>query len=312
MIEDRKWEMPGKTIVMELSSACQARCIMCPINDFFYKTQFMDNDLFVKCIDDAYAHGVRFIDTCSMGDSLLDPQKEYKFKYVKEHYPDMKIYASCTGMSADPEFVSKYIDTLHISFYGATKETYERIHRGTVKYEIAKKNVEEILRKPREERPYVVLTYLLLPENESEYEMWKQQWEPIADEVIVWKPHNWGGFYTKDVPSAEKLRLAKSCSRPFNGGFNVWVNGDVTVCCFSWDKRMVIGNMNNQTFEEIFFGEKRKHIMDIHKNNAFHDCDLPCEKCDQIFPREDALVYTNNARVVGQSIVDENYVVKFD
>ena len=310
MIE-RKWEMPGKTLVIELSSACGANCIMCPINDFPYKAKYMDNDLFIKCVDDAYEHGARYIDTCSMGDSLLDPQKESKFKYVKEKYPDMKIYASCTGMSAEPDFVAKYIDTLHISFYGATPETYRKVHRGKADFYKAKENVESILDRPREERPYVVLTYLMLPENELEYELWKKEWEPIADEVIVWKPHNWGGIYTSSFFSKNNFSEARSCGRPFTGGFNVWVNGDVTVCCFSWDERLVIGNMYEQSFEDIYYGEKRKRIVDVHKKGLFLGCNLPCEKCDQIFSREDALIYTNNNRVIGQSIVDEEYVVKF-
>ncbi len=307
----REWSLAGGTITVGISSFCGARCICCPFDDFPLRNQNMDNDLFVKCIDEAYEHGMRYLDLCLMGDSLLDPNKEFKLSYVRRNYPDVKIYASSTGMSADPEFVKDYVDTLHVSFYGMTKEVYEKVHRGGVKFEKALDNIEKILAMPKTMRPYVVLTFLVLPENEHQLGDWKEKWEPIADEIIVWKPHNWAGLYPTDSCIVQDFSIAKSCNRPFGGPLCVWVNGDVTVCCFSWDKDMVIGNLYDQTLEEIYHGPKRKEIQRIHEKNMFSECKLPCKKCDQIFPREDALVYTNHNRKTGHAIMTEEYSVEF-
>lgn len=156
------------------------------------------------------------------------------------------------------------------------------------------------------------MTYLILPENEHQVEEWKAKWEPISDEVIIWKLHNWAGRYVTESPKKDKYINAKTCGRPFNGGLCVWVNGDVTVCCVSEDKRMVIGNMYEQTFEEIMFGAKRRRILGIHQGNNFFQCGLPCEKCDQIFDRSDALVYTNKGRKTGTAILLEDYAYNFN
>ncbi len=307
-----KWSLPGKKISIELSSYCQARCMMCPFEEFPLKNRNMPFELFKKCVDEGAKHDLEYIDICLMGDSLLDPRAVEKFDYVKNTYPNMKIYASSQGMSANPDFVCRYIDTLHVSFYGTTKEVYEKIHRGAVKFEKATENIERILAHPRGERPYVVMTFLMLPENTEQLDDWLKKWEPISDEVIVWKPHNWAGIDDISTPSESELKNAKSCCRPFGGPLCIWVNGDVTPCCFSWDKSMVIGNAWDQSLEEIMFSDRRKAIQKIHENNQFYKCGLPCEKCDQIFSRQDALVYTNKNRVTGQQIVAEEYVVRFD
>ena len=306
----KDWIMPGKMISMELSSYCDANCIFCPWGkDFSLKNKNMEFDLFKKCIDEAVLHGVTVLDTSLMGNAFLDPGLEKKLSYCREQYPTLKIYFSSTcGTNMDFQFIAQYIDTLHISMYGMTKKVYESIHRGGLKFEKVINNIEEILRLPKKERPYIILTFLLLPENEHQMEEWKSKWEGSADEITIWKPHNWGGRYLQEPPSCEAYGHAKTCGRPFNDALCVWVNGDVSVCCISEDKKLVVGNIGEQTFEEIVFGERRKKILEIHKKNDFYQCGLPCEKCDQIFDRSDALVYTSKNRALNAMIVSGDYI----
>ena len=303
------WILPGKTLIMGLSSYCGARCLMCPFEQYNNNNRSMSFDLFKKCVDEGSKHGLEYIDTCLMGDSLLDPGLDEKIAYTKTNYPWIKFYASSQGMSATPNKVCGKVDTLHLSIYGTSKEVYEKVHRGGVNYEVAMKNIEEILSYPKDKRPYLIFTFLLLPENEFQLEEWIRKWESLVDEVIVWKPHNWAGLYNTGCPI--DYDKARSCQRPAGGPLTVWVNGDVTVCCFSWDKSMKIGDANKQSLEDIYFSKRRKEIIKIHSMNSFHNCGLACENCDQILDRNDALVYTNKGRITGQAIVSGDYVVRF-
>lgn len=306
------WTLPSKEVAMEISSYCGANCVCCPHEKFPLKNRNMDFSLFRKCVDDAVQHGAISLDICLMGDALLDPGIEMKLNYCREKYPDLKIYCSSTAQMAQPEFVAKYIDSIQISMYGTTKEVYEQVHRGSLKFERTMENIEGILSLSKEKRPYITMVFLILPENRHQMEEWKAKWEPRADEILIWRPHNWAGRYATGRPSQEDLKRARSCARPWGGDLCIWVNGDVTVCCFSEDQRLVIGNMYEQTLEEIFFGEKMQRIQQIHKNSAFYDCGLPCELCDQIFSREDALVYSNKNRHVGQKISHADHVYRFE
>ena len=311
-MSSKHWTLPSKEVAMELSSYCGANCVCCPHEEFPLKNRNMDYDLFVKCVDDAVAHGAISLDICLMGDALLDPGIEKKLSYCRENYPDLEIYCSSTAQTAKPEFVSKYIDSLQISMYGVTKEVYESVHRGSLKFEKTIENIEGILALPDGKRPYITMVFLMLPENQHQMEEWKVKWEPRADEILIWRPHNWAGRHSKEALPREKYSEAKTCARPWGGDLCIWVNGDVTVCCFSEDKRLVVGNMYEQTLEEIFFGEKMKRIQEIHKAGTFYGSNLPCERCDQIFPRTDALVYSNKNRQVGQKISHADHVYKFE
>lgn len=75
---------------------------------------------------------------------------------------------------------------------------------------------------------------------------------------------------------------------------------------------MVIGNVKNESLEDIFFGEKRRLIQNIHEKRDFFQCGISCQKCDQLFSREDALVYSNKNRTTGQQIVSEDFIVRFE
>ena len=299
-----KWILPGKSLSLELSSVCQARCKMCPFELNPNKNKHMEFELFKKCVDEGAKHGLETLDLCLMGDSLLDKGFVQKMEYIKSYYPDIKVYASSQGMSIDVDTCCKYVDTLHVSFYGTTKEVYEKVHGGGVRYEKSLDNVERLLARPNAERPYVIFTFLILPENEHQLDEWLGKWEDIADEVIVWRPHNWAGIFDDETKNDiyQNGVKPKSCGRPINGPFCIWVNGDVTPCCFSWDKRLVIGNVYNETLEQIYYSDRRRQIMIVHENNAFQNCSLPCEKCDQVLSRKDALVYTNHDRRVDRVI----------
>lgn len=129
---NREWELPGSTLSIGLSSYCQANCICCPHHTASIRNMNMEFDLFKKCVDEAAAHGLKYLDLCLLGDSLLHPDKEKMLSYVRNVYPDVKIYASSTGLSVETEFVCKYVDTLHVSFYGTSPDIWNKVHGTTV------------------------------------------------------------------------------------------------------------------------------------------------------------------------------------
>ena len=304
--------LKSKEIAVEVSSYCGANCIMCPHDSFELRNRNMPFSLFKKIVDEAVMYGAISLDICLLGDALLAHDAEEKLAYCREAHPSLKVYCSTTAQTATPAFVSKYIDSVQISLYGNTKQTYESVHRGGLVFENTIANVEGILDLPKEKRPYVQMTFLCLPQNEHEMEDWKQRWEPRADEIMIWKPHNWAGVLYDNHYSEQQYKNAKSCGRPFTGDLCIWVNGDVSVCCFSADKRLVVGNSHEHTLEEIDGSERMKQIRAIHKNAAFFRSNLPCEKCDQIFPRDGALIYSSKGRTVGTKISQENHVYKFE
>ena len=71
-------------------------------------------------------------------------------------------------------------------------------------------------------------------------------------------------------------------------------NGDVSVCCWDFNREMSIGNLYQNSFEDIYEGEMLKKIVDMHKNKSFFEYENICQHCDQLYDRTDALLYSSN------------------
>ena len=60
----------------------------------------------------------------------------------------------------------------------------------------------------------------------------------------------------------------------------ILVNGDVVPCCLDTDGDIVLGNIFNNTLEEILNSEKSKKIVDGFNNNKL--IEELCKRCDFI------------------------------
>jgi len=183
-----EWAITSRELTVENTSYCGAKCIMCPRDDYkaIRDWTHMPMELFASSIDQGIELGITSIDLCGFGDPFIDPGYEEKLAYVKIKYPSIKTYTSTTGHVMHPKnlpWIQKYFDTIKISNYGFSKESYEAVHKGVVKFEKVWENVNALLDAPRAERPHVILSFLVFPENEHEIEAWREYWEPSGSRL---------------------------------------------------------------------------------------------------------------------------------
>jgi len=287
-------------IAIENTTFCGANCVMCVRDKINFELSNMSFELFRKIITEVnrfsiekYGKGLESIEYGGMGDPLLDSGLEEKLAFIKENYPCVKQCICTTGhvLNEKQDVICKYIDVLKISNYGFSKESYESVHRGNLKYEVIKKNIDELLKIPLGERPRCIISFLVLPINEEEMEDWKEYYEPKCEELYIWKPHNWAGYAESETVHNHKE--AKSCGRP-GRAFTFRANGDVSVCCWDFNREMSVGNMINETFESIYYGEKLGKVLEMHKKGTFFECKNICSNCDQLYDRQDALIYSSS------------------
>lgn len=288
-----------RSLIMEVTTYCQADCVVCVRDKIKYELGNMTQELFEKAVNEAaYLYQIRggvleFIDLGGMGEPLLDAQIEAKLEWLNEYYPNIKVGVTTNGqlVMKKKDILCKYVDILKISNYGFTKKSFENVHRGSLKFEDVKKNIEDFLQIPREVRPKVIMSFLILEENKGEENAWREYWEGKCEELYIWLPHNWAGYrksHTKQI-----FENSRSCGRP-GRDFTVRANGDVSVCCWDFNREMTLGNLNERSFEEIYEGEKLKEIMEMHKKKTFFNCDNICRNCDQLYDRSDALIYSSD------------------
>lgn len=288
-------------ISIETTNICPANCVICPREQFTQKLGIMNFKLFKKIVDDASIYNMKSVFLTGFGEPFTDPKLFERCKYIRKKLPKAKIYVSTTGflMTHDKyDDVIKYIDMLKLSIYGLTKDIYEKSHRGKLKFETTYSNILKFLEKIKnsKKKPHIAGLLVVTDINRREVSDWIKFWEPKLNEVFVWKPHNYG-----DGRNYRKINRAKlvSCGRPFRGELYIHLDGKVSMCCFDFNKKLLIGNMKTQTIEQVFNSKAYKKLRQAHKIKDFKG--LLCENCDQINYDPDVLLYaTNKKREVGQ------------
>ena len=288
--------LKSKQIIIETSNFCPYHCEMCPREKYPNRKEIMDMDLFKKIVDDSIEIGVTSYDFCGFGEPLTDKFLEKRFEYIREANPNSHIYISTNAYLLNDYFrkvVNEYVTEMKISIYGVSKEVYEKIHGKENIFEKAMNNITEFMTMDNR-NTYVIGAYTLTSTNEHEMNQWIMKWEHIFDEITVWKSHNWAGL--KNYRKIEGVK--RSCGRPINGPPYIHVNGIVSPCCFDIIGLLPLGDMNIDTFEDIYHSLEYDYILSKHMQHDFFG--LLCDKCDQTVKDDTVLVYSNKKRSVGE------------
>ncbi len=281
----------------EVTDHCNAECIMCPrdIHKFGRPHGIMNMDQYRRSVDEVVGLGCKQVVLTGFGEPLVDKTVEKKVEYA--HSKGLRSYiisnASLLTRERARRLIAAGLDELRISYYGMRKETYERVMVG-LNFDTTMKNLADFLELREEmgsKRPRLELSWLVLPENEEDTEYFQEYWEPRADAIEIWKPHNFGDG--RDYRQRyDDLNVKTTCGRPENGPFQIQWNGEVIPCCYDYNNNIVLGNAFEQPVLEILDNEKYRLLRQAHSEKGFKLFPY-CDQCDQLLPHADALVYTN-------------------
>ena len=129
-----KWEKLNYLPIrlwIELSSACNLRCVMCPQSEpGSIERGFMKFELFKKIIDEAKTF-VYDINLHHRGESLLHPELARMIDYAAKAGLYTRLHTNATILDEEKAraILEAGLDFLSFSFDGFTAETYEKIRR---------------------------------------------------------------------------------------------------------------------------------------------------------------------------------------
>ena len=115
-------------------------------------------------------------------------------------------------------------------------------------------------------------------------------------------------------------REKKSCGRPFAPELTVRAGGEpgrlgaVTACCQTLgppnESKSIMGHLDNESFEEVYFGEKFNKLRQAHDNKKFDEIDY-CKDCDFLYQDPEILIWSNDktAKVHHMLGTDDNFIL---
>ncbi len=265
------------SISIEPTTSCNLRCPECPsgLRSFTRPTGMLHIDLFKRTID-AMAHHVNYLTFYFQGEP-----------YLHTNFLDMVAYASSkniyTATSTNAHYlkektaeetVKSGLKKLIISIDGTSQDTYQsyRVGGSLEKVIEGTKAIVKAKQELKSKTPYIVFQFLVVKPNEHQIpEVYTLAKELGVDEVKLKSAQIYdfenGSPLIPDQEKYSRYRLNKDGSYSIKNQFenNCWKmwhscvitwDGKVLPCCFDKDAQYSMGNLQEQSFEEIWYGDK--------------------------------------------------------
>jgi len=243
--------------VVEISESgtCNRKCSFCPRSapDFKDVKEFISEDLIVKLSKELSTHNYSGIFLFSgFVEPMLDVNIYKLVSIVRRNLPNAKIEMVTNGDVLNQERVKKIfksgLSTLLISIYDGKKEA---------------DLMEKLLKDSGIHDQQFKIRHRYLPESES----------------FGITLSNRSGMMENAEYSIASLKepMKRPCYYPHYTFFMDYT-GEVLICSHDWGKKLVVGNLQNEKFIDIWCNEKyskaRKDLAVANRNFA------PCDKCD--------------------------------
>lgn len=267
------------SIAIEPTTSCNLRCPECPsgLRSFTRPTGMLESDLFKQTI-------TQLVDTLTYLTFYFQGEP-----YLHPDFLDMVEFASSQGIytatstnghylkdEAARKTVTSGLDRLIISIDGTSQETYEsyRVGGSLSKVLEGAANMVKWKKEMRSKTPHLIFQFLVVGPNEHEIsEVHKLAKKIGVDEVVLktaqiydyqngspFIPQNKKFSRYKKLPDGSyqiKNDLLNNCWKMWHSCVITW-DGKVVPCCFDKDAKFVMGDLKENSFDEIWMGEKYK------------------------------------------------------
>jgi MoaA/NifB/PqqE/SkfB family radical SAM enzyme len=268
-----------RTVQIETTNACNARCIICPYTYMQRPVATMVDGLYAKLIDECARHNCPDVHLHNFGEPLLDPKLPERIRYAKEKgLKRVKLFSNgaLLGPQKASEICNAGLDEIKISFDGTTKAEFEKI-RFPLKFDRVVSNISELIRiRNRKKSPLkVIITCCATSDQSDTVSLLKRVG---ADEFSFGKMHNWSDGSTE---SDHRTPVRKPCTRIWRT-FTVLSSGEATLCCLDYDGREILGDTNLQSIAEIWRSRRYRNLRRLHTAACQDRIDI-CSKCSKSF-----------------------------
>lgn len=295
-----------RVLQIETTSACNLKCVMCPRKSMTRKAEHMSLDLFCKIIDQSAGRSEIAI-LHLMGDPLLNPEIYKMIAYCRKF--GLRTVISTNGMAltkkACSEIYESGLDIILLSFDGGSKEIFEKVRVGANFEQVVKsyRNFLE-MQKDYTQKIRPVIQMIKFKTTKEETEAFYKLWNGFKADVIIKPFTRWQGDneIINKLMSFNPSTLENSlCDRAWQW-LTVISDGTVIPCCRDYDATVRLGNLKEQSVEELwnssaFTSFRKMHAAGRSKANI-------CRKCDY-----KALVADSNIAQIGRSLLDDFTVI---
>lgn len=259
----------------EASSRCNLSCPMCFRHHFDNEQAFMDMDfaLYRKGIDECARHGLYSIRLSWRGESTLNPTLLDMIRYARE--AGIKEVSFLTNGSALTEefsmgLIHAGLDYITISVDGLD-EVYNTL-RSPLDFQTTRDNIARLFSlKERHGGGFPKVKVQGIYEYfKEEIHAYYETFAPITDNISFNVKHD---YELRNVDQEDNLFCPYLWQR-----ITVTASGLIPLCISDWDLDVPLGDLNTDSIEEVWLGERMQGLRELHLRNERLQL-APCQKC---------------------------------
>jgi radical SAM protein with 4Fe4S-binding SPASM domain len=268
-----------KSLAVETINQCNAHCVFCAhsqlrnrgiMSDFLYDKIITEISHFPRPLDMFIASNI--------GEPFLDPHILERLFIARMKLPNRtEIHLYTNGSFLNNRILSALRElpyfALVVSINGTSKETRKRL-TGLSDYD----RVIKYTRKAIDMGINCIPSIVNYGVSSEEIEEFEKIWRSVPKRFVL-RPLNFAGSVFKYEPKSYSEGI---CSRAVNYMTILW-DGRVNLCCMDTPERIIFGDVNNNTIQEIWNSERRQKYIELHLRGESHQLKL-CGGCNH--PRQ--------------------------
>ena len=270
---------------IETASICNLACPHCSREYIITPDKVMDEDLFIKIVDESALLKVPSMKMNWRGEPLLNPRLTKMINYAKRKgILEILINTNAVTLTEEKanEIIDSGLDVMIYSFDGGTKETYEKMRPGRFKENNFEdvyskiKRFSEIKKERSAKFPITKIQMILTEDSRKEVNQFYELFGDIVDEVTITQYNERGGnfnsltleqrdaisgyFTSNNLPNDTPYlvdfdgnifisRKRKPCEQIFQR-LMITFDGRIGMCCHDWGARHGIGFIDEKAFDQ--------------------------------------------------------------
>jgi radical SAM protein with 4Fe4S-binding SPASM domain len=273
-----------KTFSIETFLGCNARCIMCSVNEWSRDHGVMEMKLYDNIIEQvrSFKNEVYQFALFLDGEPLLDNYLHTRIEKAKiANIPNVGFTTNAFLFNKDDKIkkiLNSNPDWIVVSFDSLIKENYEKI-RLRLKFDRVFSNILNLIneRNKYKKKTSICLRYIEQDINKNEFKeyfnFFSKKLNNDLDEIHFAKSHNWGGANEFGIKNGNS-----KCEFIYNR-FVIMKDGTVPLCCIDFNAKEKMGNIKNDSILNIFNSQKWNNYRELHSKNLRCKIEI-CKNCD--------------------------------
>jgi MoaA/NifB/PqqE/SkfB family radical SAM enzyme len=293
----KKRERFPRLLSIELSSICNAACIMCPHSEMERSKTNMPLELVEKIADDCVYKPLKKINLFWFGDSLCHKKVIDCIRIIRHKLPNVKLQLSTNAglLWHDRSRIiidENLLDVINFDIDGISKNTFENI-RLKLKFDEVMDHVQYFLdykKEKKAKKPETRVTIIKMQPTVNEIDKFKEHWKPLVDKIDVNVYNTFLGSQEDRNVGEDKIksregRFEWACNHPWDE-LVIAADGKAGLCCLDYDLKAPVGDINHQSIEQIWQGIElrsyRKKMLEL----KYKDIDV-CKNCNAYIFQKD-------------------------